>query len=194
MYAENDIIRLIVHSDLAGVDMVNVYHFESDHAGALDATLGETIRNNFLDPIAECQSAQVNYRRVELLNLTDGISYYEHVFPTPLSGARPGEFLPTFVSWAFRLNRQTRQTRNGQKRLSGVAEGDIDGNNPVGVVLPLLTQAASSMGSPLPVGLDESLVPVIVRFDAVTQTVTAVNPVVNATFTRVSSQNTRKVY
>ena len=194
MYVENDIIRVIAFSDLAGVEMVNVYHFEADHDGMLDVTLGETIRNNFLDPIAECQSAQVNYRKVQMLNLTDGIGFYEHVFSTPLSGARPGEFLPTFVAYSFRLNRTTRLTRNGQKRLSGVAEGDVDGNNAIGAVLPLLSQAANRMGTPLAVNLGSAFIPVIIRFDPATQAVTATNLVASATFTRVSSQNTRKVY
>ena len=88
-------------------------------------------------------AADFNLKIVETLKLTqdDGLAYNNVVFstffgtlpdlpvaPTSTTGTLVGEDTASFLAFAFRLNRSTKDTRNGSKRFAGLTEDRITGN------------------------------------------------------------------
>jgi len=107
-----------------------------------------------------------------------------------------GSFLATFMAVGVRLNVGTRVTRPGQKRIWGLTEGDVAGNNIsatyIGLVEDLMDVALSTITLGAPAALVE-LTPIVCRKDS-TGAVTASQDVMSYTINPlVTSQVSRKV-
>jgi hypothetical protein len=197
--------RYVYSIDPAQV-ILNVYHYEvsSPTTGFLGWNIGiaeavaETFITDVLTPVAATQVAGIECVEIRFDVLTAPLFPFT-VLPlsTPIPGTQPGEGLASFMAWAFKLVRTNRTTRNGQKRIAGVSESSVLGNLPVVGIEDELAAAAAGMALELNVVEDTesmTLIPVITRLDpADSLIVLAHQPVDSAVFTKLSSQNSRKL-
>lgn len=126
------------------------------------------------------------------------LDFWEGDFATAQAGTQSGSIMPAFTAWGFKLSRSSRLSRNGSKRFAGVTESNVDNGNPIAGILTYLDGVADWMGQthvfdfgPGDV-LNIELAPVIPHYVPLSDT-WVFNPITSVAFTRVTSQNTRKV-
>lgn len=183
---------------------LNVFWFEVESIigtpGNLNAAfvteLWDEMRILYMDDIRDVQTTNYQYDRLDVVDWTDATHPLAGITLSPLAGLVANEVMPTFVAWGFRLNRSNSTTRNGQKRFGGVPEIYVEDSAPVGSALTILTSAAGGLGTThsITVGSTQyNLQPAIVRKDPTTPFgILASQWVQDATFTHVTTQNTRK--
>lgn len=150
--------------------------------------------------VAPITTIAFTYRSIKVENLTNGLDLEEYAIS--IAGTVSGEYMPSFVSWAFRLYRGSKLTRNGRKSFAGVAEASVANGAPIAGAVTALNNLAAGIlaGLSQTVGptVDWTLVPVIVGRTLVGGTyeidLGKINSVVDVRFERVSTQNTRKRY
>ena len=191
MASNGDLVRLVYTYSHLGKSMVNVFWYVVGSGTEEMQDIVQQFSNDVVIPVLAVQQNQCLASKLEGFNETDGAGYAVLNYPPTVLGQRPGERAPSFVAYAFRLNRETRLTRHGQKRIGGVSESDIEGNNPIGAVIPLLNDLATAMAGNMVTPSGAVLSPVIRGVDKQTQAV-ILNDVDSVEFTRVTSQVSRK--
>lgn len=152
-----------------------------------------------LQHVLSTQSSAVTHDQLELFDMTDGVDYASMTLTVDNVGQRSGEARAPFEAWAFRLNRETRATRHGQKRLAGVAEGDAADYEPTTAMLAILATAATNFED----GLYQPVMGARVRMcrnvivskpPTGAWTLDDVNGVSSVQFVRLTSQVSRRIY
>lgn len=201
--AVGDIIEYTLQQTCMGSTLLNVFHYEAtivepsvDYDDVASAFLNVPYQG-----IKNCQATAVQYVRLLIRNLTNGIDIAETVLTD--TGERSGEAATSMLAYGFRLNRSTAITRHGQKRIGGVSETDLTGQVPTAGMLVILADTADKFGEPAlvdgTVDHDISLDPVIVgRFptghaQAGQLDLSKINPVASAAFVSVTTQTSRKL-
>lgn len=201
--AVNDLIQITDVQTLYGQSVLNVYHYRMvaleplvDY-NDLDVAFDSIV----LSVVETCQSGAVTHTRLIIQNLTNGLDIYEGIHSE--TGDRAANAASSILAYGFRLNRTTALTRHGHKRIAGVDEGDLVGNDPVALFKTSnLDLAATAFAADIvrTGTVDHDLVaePVIIgRFpqghaQAGQLDLSKVNPVASAQFIRVTSQTTRR--
>lgn len=200
--AIGDIIEIKAVQTLLTNMLLNVFHYEVMEFGNLvgyddiltnfDANVGAQVRG--------AQSSALSWQTLYLRNLTNGIDIAELAVNT--AGGQTGDVMPSFVAYAFRLNRTSGVTRHGQKRFGGVPESAVTNEGIVGGLAATVNGIATELQSVLEVDAgnenDFILRPVIVGRTEIGDTgvyeldLTKINPVASAQYIRISSQVTRR--
>jgi hypothetical protein len=106
-----------------------------------------------------------------------------------------GAFLASFNAVGVRLTVGSRATRSGQKRIVGLTEGDVQGNDVSSGFIPLVENLMDTMTTHMILGAPSALVelsPIVCRKD-ITGAVTASQPVTGYVVNPfLTTQNTRK--
>ena len=119
-------------------EMLNVWYYRLANLGTGGSSdeyaedLGQTLEDDVLVFWRDLVTTSIETTRLELLNLGNLSDFAEGLFgglSHPLVGTRTPETMPLQVTLTFRLVRPRPGTRNGYKRVSGMAEGDINGSN-----------------------------------------------------------------
>lgn len=189
--AVGDVYRLIDDQTLLGQDVKNVYYYRSQIGDGTAGLLAAAWLANVLPAVRAIQSVFVSHDLIQTENLNDLSDFSLFALTSNNDGVVTGEVLPAFNSWGFKLNRATRETRNGAKRIAGVAEVNNSNGEAQTAFLATLNDAAIAMGDPIVDALSNQYEPVIVRLDA-EGLPAVVNVVVSAEYVRMTTQNTRK--
>lgn len=107
-----------------GVETKNVFFFRKTSAHVTNDAedLCRAFNATMIPAIAGIMNTVVNLGTIEAINLADLTDYFV-LESTAVNGSiNSTSPAPTFVAYNFRLNRSTRQGRNGYKRFVGVAE------------------------------------------------------------------------
>jgi hypothetical protein len=186
-----NIYQVKVHQRLLSQDLMNVFYYEQVTAAGDATELAETVDNEIVDLMLPIQVDDLEHFGVEVINLDDLTDFFTlNVNKFGSTGAT--ESLPSFVAYAFRLNRTTRETRNGAKRIAGVPEGAVNGNTVVAPFVAPAVTLANAMGAELTAAVTlNRYKPVIHRRGSATLP-DATNDVASCTFLGVSTQNSRK--
>jgi len=186
-----DVYKLVTTYTFLGEEMSNVWHYrQGDGSGAV-FELFEAFNAAVLPELLAIQSVGVEYLTADIINYDNPGDFGSFSYPGTTLGTRAGESQPPFVTWAFRLNRTSRVTRNGQKRIGGVSEADVQNGVASSGVLTPLDNAAIAMGTIIEAGLD-SYSPVIVRLTETPPIEPAIiNNISEGVYVRVSTQNSR---
>lgn len=190
--AVGDIFKLTTTYLYLGEEMSNVWHYRHTAGSGTNFNLFTAFNENVLVDLLPIQSNGVEYLTAEVLNYDNPGDFGEYSYPSTVVGTRAGEQAPPFQSWGFRLNRTSRITRNGQKRIGGLSESDTqDGVASSGVLTPL-DNAAIAMGESITDSVD-TFEPVIVRLSETAPIIpTVVNAISEGVYVRVTTQNSRK--
>lgn len=187
--AQGDMYRLMVKSTLLNQETLSVFHYEHTTGTGTSADLREAFNTILFPTILDIQNDALVSYEVNTINYND-VGDFE-AFPVNAPGRRVGNTMPPYAAWGFVLNRSSRTLRNGAKRFAGVSEEDVVDGVATAGVLPVLTICANTLGNIISFGSND-FTPQIVRLDPITGLPIANIPVANASYRRVTTQNTRK--
>jgi len=205
MLNENDIVRFTVKQTIiaSGAEVFNVFYYQAqDIAGVIEtpedyADMISDFMATVMGPVSQIQSSNLDYTSTIFDNLTNNLDQFTSTATSPSTGAVPSASEPSQTALSFKLVRATRLTRNGSKRIGGIAVGlitDPKGQSLVGNAQIVAVENALSQNVDMVLSDDQAvtLVPVIIRKPAVAGPVTVFNFVSDAVYRGVGSQNSRK--
>lgn len=133
MAAEGDLIQINDFQTYLGQELLNTYYYRLTLGGSTLAnpysTMASSFANDVISPLVGMQSALVEHTVLELRNLSNGIDIYS--VPIGFTGAVSASIattLPSYVALNIKLVRESLATRNGSKRIGGLAETSVSGN------------------------------------------------------------------
>jgi len=158
-----------------------------------------TFFSGYWDIIRGIQATTLVYNSVLFENLNDWETEFKEYIPdVTLTGGVTSASMPTFNSFSFELLRTTRATRNGSKRIGCIPEAWITGNeltNTGGITAVNLAAATLGLGWAFTAsgGAEiASFAPVITNKPIGHTPPTIINPVSDAAYRGIGTQNTRK--
>lgn len=187
--------KVTVHTDHAsGVnEFINVFGYHDQLA--LPVAMSE-LANHFESDVLPDIAAVINENafivRVEYEQVIGGSNYIDHVLSSAIQGERTGEYLPKFNAWGFTYQRAARGERSGAKRFGMISESDVVSGGASGGIVALLNTLASTLESPISIGLVETWFPVILERPVPPSTTWGFHDLSGVRYARVTTQNTRK--
>jgi len=170
-------------------EVLNVFHYEQTvGADTAASALFVAFRDEVVANLAPIISNTLEITTVSVASLPNPTDFYTDYVYEP--GTRVTDMSTAFLAWGFQYLSARSDARSGSKRFCGVAEGDQSNGQPSVNALILLTLLGSKLAATISSG-GKSFKPVIlgVRSGGVTL---EKNPISGVSFTRVTTQNTRK--
>jgi len=133
------VYQLIDRQGYLGQEVLNVYWYQAvlgaDHTSA---DVIEAFTNDILPKLVDCQTSQIAHFQVDCVNYANPEDYT--VGALSYSGTKSATVstsMPSYIALAFRLNRDIPGHRSGQKRIAGILDTEVDGNDYTGSLTPL---------------------------------------------------------
>jgi len=127
-----DILQFTARYTYIGVEMLNVFFYivkTGGVGGDLATTVSGSFAPNVLGQVRNLQISDTEY--IDIVGRNHMSLAADVTVPYAVTGNYvAGSGSPTFVSIGFRLNRDSRLTRNGSKRFGGISEDATDVNSP----------------------------------------------------------------
>jgi len=189
--AITDTYKAVVHATYLGKNVQNRFYYQQT-AGptVLGGGLNSAMRDDLVPIMASLQVDDLVYDRIEIINLDNPADFGIFTGISGITGTQLGSPMPSFVSWTFKLNRSTRNIRNGRKALAGVDESLTGGNAPTTAFQIILDAGAPIFGAPITNLTGDQYIPMLVR--EVLGVVSYKEAVSSAQFSRLSTQSSRK--
>lgn len=198
-----DILRFTMIQELLGETCINVDFRRYVDVGGSGNTYEELLSEyvtDFTNEVGVIQSVLLNYNLCRVENLSNGIEFAEQSITD--SGLWTGEVLPSAVAVTVKLNRETKITRNGSKRIAGIGETAVIGND-VQYGASTIAQVETFFGDDIDIGDGTTVNDALLEPYIIGRTLNASgvyeldlnkqNPVTSATLNlKISSQNSRK--
>jgi len=196
--ATGDLLQITDFQQYLGEEVLNVYYYRYFSAPTFDNTVYEPIVDDFatrvIGAVRQVQVNTLKHDRLQIKNLSNATDFFEKIINIDgeLSVADDAE-LQSYVSLGFQLIRDSLVTRNGYKRIAGLQESQVDGNEfsgnmtTINGIRPRFTES-------LQVGLIQVAAPVIVKrpIPVPAGTSYVYSSVVECLFKGLGTQNTRK--
>lgn len=192
--AIGNVFKLVLNSKLGLKPFTNVFHYRQTFGVTGGEILAQEWINEVFPHIQSVVTVNTEFVSVEWLNYDNLADFGVDDSIAGQTGARAGESLPTFNTWGFQYNRETRATRNGSKRLGLISELDCAYGTATGAMLPVLQAAANGLAQFVNLGGTEIWQPVIARLSPDGATVLLTNDVVSVDYKRMTTQNSRKAF
>lgn len=196
---DGDLFAVKFCQKLYGQDVCMVWTITTENpSGPFDLNEFLEKLRDYIGPIINgAQVGSISNNNIAIENLTDGVSFSEVAWTG--AGLVVGVGMPSFVAAGIRLNRGNKTTRNGYKRVPGMAEdiitgGVFDGSFITTSLTPLATAFSTATVLTASGGETVQVAPVIIGRNAAGFDLTRVQPVVSATINpNATTQNSRKV-
>lgn len=189
----NGLIEITFTQSFGGQTLENVFYYwnilnnEPSSFVALAADFDLKVAQEF----AGIQSVNLTYSNIKLKTVF-GLLPDLNTTPTLTNGTTAGDDSPSYMSFGIRLGGQTKETRPGQKRISGCVETIVSGNTISPSFLPFVQDVGDAMLLSLDSGTD-IYDPVIASRPTVARPNWVVNHIVVATANPlITSQVSRK--
>lgn len=184
--------KIILEQTYSAQTLLNVFWFVNS-LGSDDEQdkAAEAFDETILPILKAAQATSLTYTSIRAVNVTGDLADFV-LTPTTLAGTSVGDPVNTFTAAGIRLNRTTKETRNGQKRFAGMVEQRMENQAWDAAFLVVLGDVADALVADISTvgGIFE---PVIARQDPITPTNWFANPVASATVNAfVTSQVSRK--
>jgi len=178
--------------------VLNVYYYRfqviSGGTNDIYSTLADWFEDNVIGPVADTQVNILNHELISVRNLTNGLDIFEKVIDvdgqvTPSTG----QYAPSFVTWSYKLVRESLATRNGAKRYAGVPDELYAGNTPS--ISSTLTDAVEdALAADVVLGLVNTFEPIILKKPVGSPPFASYvySSIGDAQFMGLGTQNTRK--
>lgn len=193
-----DLLQITDFQEYLGEQVLNVYYYRWSSAPTIDNSayvpLLEFFQAGVVALVSVVQSGLLEHVSLQIKNLSNGVDFAE----IPVNGFGGGSTdmalqTPSFMALSWRFLRDSLVTRNGSKRIAGILENAISGNEFVGSmgVIDPITQVFQD---PLKIGLINVAYPIIVKRPIAPPVGTGYqySSVSDVIFNGVSTQNTRK--
>lgn len=135
--AVGNIVQIIDTQTYLGQEVLNVYHYRCTEVSPTPTDPYGNLLDMFdvdvVENVAEIQMSNLLHVSREVRNLSNGLDFAINsaVIPGGMSTDTHQE-LNSFTSAGFLLQRSSLATRNGYKRVGGLSETDVVGNDWVG--------------------------------------------------------------
>lgn len=196
--ALGDLLQIIDHQTYLGEDLMNVYYYRYFSAPSVDNAIYGELLDDFQEVVVAriipAQVVELVHTTTEIKNLSNGVDFA--VLESGVTGQAPGgtgNGEPSFVTLSFAMLRDSLVTRNGAKRIGGIPDPWVEGNDWIGSPT-IIGDIQNCISEPLHAGLLEVASPVIVK-RPITPPVGSTyvySSVTAGLFLRVGTQNTRK--
>lgn len=193
-----DLLQIVDEQEYLGEQVLNVYYYRWFSAPSVDNGVYPTLLTWFFDNVvsvvSDLQNQGLEHVRLEVKNLSNGIDFAEDTISE--FGSYPGaeaDYLPSFNCLSFKLVRDSLVTRNGAKRICGLVDGMVNGNDYVGNMDFVNAYRAAILEQPN-IGLISVAAPVIVKrpIEPPVGLAYPYSSVVDVSFQGLGTQNTRK--
>lgn len=196
--ALGDLLQFTAYQEFLGEQMLNVFYYRWFSVPAPDNVIYDELGDDFVDSVIAAmrgvQVQQVEYTKLQIKNLSNGIDFSERDLDlTGVISASDDNLEPSFMALAWQLVRDSLVTRSGSKRVGGLIEGSIAGNEFVGSMTQI-DPITSAFQYQLHAGLVAVAAPVIVKrpIPVPAGSSYVYSSVADVIFKGVSTQNTRK--
>lgn len=193
-----DLLQFTDVQDYLGEQVLNVYFYRWFSAPTTDNTPYEALVDSFQDRIVNgaigLQNSLLTHTGIQLKNLSNGVDFHEKsIAITGATTVTINEAMPSSTALTFKLIRDSLVTRNGSKRISGLRDSQVKGNDYI--------ELGSEVGDFglrlldfLNVGLIDVAAPIIVKRPIVVPAGTSYvySSIVDTAVSGVGTQNTRK--
>lgn len=193
-----DFLRTTVTAELFGQNILNIFYWRVTSITGLTgdylSAINDELELNLITPMSDIQSSDLQYREILTQNVTNGIDFAVKTYTADeLAGTHPTASLPSFVTLTFRLQRESLVTRNGYKRLSGIPENLVTGNDYVGSTVEI-DAIEAAFSADIVIGIATIAEPVILKrpLPTIVPTSHLYSSIGGCDFRGVGSQNTRK--
>lgn len=195
-----DFLQFSVHQSYLDQNIYNVYHYRvtslTGLAGDYLDVLNDWLDDNVNAMVRVIQNTAVNYIDIEARNLTNGVDVaIMNLSSTGAVAATIATRAPSWLSFSFRLLRETLTTRHGWKRYCGGNEGQFEQNSWT-IAGTDTTNIENAISSDIVLGLVTVCEPVILKRPLPTPVPTShpYSSIGGAIFrTLIGSQGSRKV-
>ena len=126
--AEGSVYEARINYTYAGVDMVNVFHYEQLSGAGNALELADEIYDDLIGPMRNIQHPGVIYGLIEVINLDSLTDFALSAEAAGETGNQTAQAAPTFETVTYILTRTTRETRNGRKAFGGLPDTISDIN------------------------------------------------------------------
>lgn len=122
-------IETTVRAELLGQTIFNVWHFNTDGAGGQLAMLPYSVafRDHWLSLIKNTSSLALIYTNIHSVVRQGAAQEFD--LPVNLNGNQPGSNLPSSMAINLRLTDSLPSLKSGSKRIAGLTDLMIAGNN-----------------------------------------------------------------
>lgn len=194
--AVNDFIQIVDSQTYLSQDVINVYWYRctaSVGAGADYLTLLlQQFANDVIQPLRVIQNPRFIHVSLAAKNYSNHIDIA--LVTVNQGGVRvsdPERDLPSWVQASFYLSRTSGAVQPGGKRIAGLCDEDVNGNNWASPITPLVAIEAALIAPIQPIPT-VNYVPVIVRVPTgPLPVITAFSTIPSAQFRRISTQRSR---
>lgn len=190
----NDLFKVILSGTYFSQEW-HAVHWYYNFAGVGTLNLGDVAQDYNDETMSQWGAAcntDVTFTNIRVVHV-NGTLADVNLTPTVTVGLLAGSANPPFIAASIRLNRTTKETRNGWKRIIGSVEESMGALSWAGSYITLLNALGTAFMAPLSMGgALNNLVPVIVR--TVTPTTWVYNDVASVqVINQPTTQNSRKV-
>ena len=184
--------RVILEMSYRGQNILNTYFYENSLGNDDEQELcAQAFDEDVLIHQAPCQHNSLIYTAIRVQNVTGNLADFVRT-PSLLNGTLVGAALNTFTAAGIRLNRTTKDTRNGQKRIAAGIEEHAETQNWDATYIALLETLGTALADQIST-VGGIFNPVIARQEPLTPTNWVVNPVASHTVKLfITSQVSRK--
>lgn len=171
---------------------LNVHFFQNGlDLDDLQQECGDAFDEDLVPLYADVQNLSVIYENIRVDNVTGDLADV-NVDPTIANGTVVGAASTSFVAATIRLDRTTKETRNGSKRVAGMVEENTNGQTWTGAFKLILDDLATGMAADIST-VGGVFRPVIARPPSIAEPLWTINDVASALASNdVSSQVSRK--
>ncbi len=188
------IYELILEQDYFGADILNVFHYRQ--TGGVDDEQ-EKCANAFdvdiMPEIAVILNDDLKFNNIRVANLTGNLADFS-ITPSQVDGDVTGAVMADFIACSYRLNRTTKDTRNGSKRFCGMVEENIVGGGFTAAYVADLDLLADVLETTIAGGTGAIFEPIILRKPDIAGTFTYSLVQTVQALNRVTTQNSRKKF
>lgn len=186
--------RIILEQTYQGKAIFNVFGYLHSLGQDDEQDLAaQAFDEDIMPQIKVVQSVNLAYTSIRAINITGSLAD-EVITPSEASGQAAGDDVVSFVSAPFRYNRETKDTRNGSKRLAGMLEQNLVGTGFLGSFFTALQTLATVFGTDIST-VGGIFVPIILGAETVTPGTWNYNSIVSVqALQRSTSQVSRKVF
>lgn len=151
-----DIVQLTLFQNYASQVMLNVFYYRVEDVptpGYLEGLVSE-FQTWVMPEISRCQNGGVNYTKIVAQNIFNFDIFVDTTVTPPTGVKAPaGDQTATFIAAGIYLQPGNRRVRRGYKFISGMHEGDLNGNVFTTTYLGLLNDVATEMTRTLSPGV-----------------------------------------
>lgn len=192
--ATSGIYEVVLEQTYQNQSIFNVFHYK--HTLDLDDVqedCADAFDQDMLPAISTIQNLSVAYTNIRASNLTGNLADFNLV-PSIAAGIVAGDVVVGFVAAPFRYNRETKDTRNGAKRFTGLSELFVKTTGFEPAFFTIMQTAALVFGTNIDV-VGAIFEPIILRKPPSVGPIFTFNTITGVTaINRTTSQNSRKVF